>query len=284
VPDSVAVGVVFFVYLAVAGVAVGRRRASPRDRRDESRRAQGASHVVAAAAVLILASIVLTRLPPAAWRTHALNWLPGAYLLAGYWLPARLPRRFSPRLERLLAEADRGFFEAGLRHVVARAPRLLLEYLEAAYLCCYVVVPLGLVWLYAAGASGRSDQFWTAVLAAALPCYGLLPWLETRPPRSVEEMRAIASRRLIVRRANLLVLNRASVGANTFPSGHAAASIAAALAIGETGPLAGAVFGAISLSIAAGAVVGRYHYALDTVIGLLAGVLGFLVSVAASPH
>jgi len=54
---------------------------------------------------------------------------------------------------------------------------------------------------------------------------------------------------------------------NTFPSGHAAASIAIALAVGSHVLFAGAVLGIVAVSIAAGSVIGRYHYAADVIAG-----------------
>jgi membrane-associated phospholipid phosphatase len=119
------------------------------------------------------------------------------------------------------------------------------------------------------------------VLLAALPCYGLLPWLETQPPRSIEGGQATEARNPVLRRANLGLLRVASVQANTFPSGHAAASTAAGLALVPVSPLAGAAFLAIALSIAIASVVGRYHYTLDAVLGVLAGVVAFALSRAA---
>jgi membrane-associated phospholipid phosphatase len=63
------------------------------------------------------------------------------------------------------------------------------------------------------------------------------------------------------------VLRRASIHANTFPSAHVAASLAAALAVLRHQPGAGVVFLWIAASIAAGAVLRRYHFALDVVAG-----------------
>jgi len=46
------------------------------------------------------------------------------------------------------------------------------------------------------------------------------------------------------------VLNRASIQVNTFPSGHVAAALASALAVGALFPMAGTVIGLLALSIA----------------------------------
>jgi hypothetical protein len=201
--------------------------------------------------------------------------MPLVYLLFGYWLPALLVREPNVGLERRLLEVDHTLFGAhGLEVFERRAPRVLIEYLELAYLLCYAVVPAGFACLLLAGYPADAlDTFWLVVLLAAFICYGLLPWLPTRAPRAVEppghEMRSS------IRGLNLAVLNRASVQWNTFPSGHTAASLATALAVGIHMPFAGAVLAVVALSIAAGSVVGRYHYAADAIIGAAVAVLAF---------
>lgn len=226
---------------------------------------------------LVFAGVGLLAAPPAPWRNVVLDWLPGVYLLAGYWLPAQLRGRPGRRLQELLLATDRVFFEWGFARLVERAPRLLLEYLEAAYLCCYLTVPAALAWAYFSGHREEADPFWTAVLLSALPCYGLVACCQTRSPREVERP-PIRSRPLVIRRWNLVVLDRASIHLNTFPSGHAAASFAAALAVGAVMPAAGGVLGALAISIAVASVAGRYHYALDAACGALLAIAAFAIS------
>jgi membrane-associated phospholipid phosphatase len=204
--------------------------------------------------------------------------MPLVYLLIGYWLPALLVTRPNVHIERWLLEMDHYFFDVdGLRRFELRAPRLVIEYLELAYLLCYVVVPAGYLWLRLAGFHDHLDRFWSTVLLAAFLCYGVLPWMPTRAPRAVEGDRS--NWRSAVRRVNLAVLSRGSVQWNTFPSGHTAASIATALAAGAHLPIAGAVLGIVAVSIAIGSVVGRYHYAADAIAGALVAILAFALTV-----
>ena len=79
----------------------------------------------------------------------------------------------------------------------------------------------------------------------------------------------------------MAVLNRASVQWNTFPSGHTAASLATALAVAGDIPVAGVVFGVVAVSIAAGSVVGRYHYAADALAGAVVAVIALVMVTAA---
>ena len=219
-------------------------------------------------AVATLLSILFVGMP---------HIMPLIYLLVGYWLPALLVRTPNLRFERLLLDVDHTLFGIdGLARFERRAPRLMLEYLELAYLLCYAVVPAGYLVLVATGHDGEAiDRFWSCVLLAAFICYGLLPWLPTRAPRAVEARREAA--RSAIRQLNLSVLNRASVQWNTFPSGHTAASLATALAVGAYMPAAGVVLGLVAFSIAAGSVAGRYHYAADAIAGAAAAVLAFVM-------
>jgi membrane-associated phospholipid phosphatase len=70
--------------------------------------------------------------------------------------------------------------------------------------------------------------------------------------------------------------------ANTFPSGHVAASAAIAIALLWLSPWWGIVFAVIALGIAGGCIVGRYHYAIDVVAALLlAGTVFVLLNLRA---
>ena len=247
-----AVTLAYFAYLAA--VAVARRRVKP----------------------LIVSLLMLVWVFFVGMRSV----LPVLYLLAGYWLPALLVRTSNTPFERSLLAFDRRIFGGhGLDVFVRTAPRAVLEYFEFAYLLCYAVVPLGFAWLVLTGSEERAGMFWSTVLLASFSCYGLLPWLPTRAPRAVEP--PAPRRLLVVRSLNLLVLDRASVQWNTFPSGHTAASVAAALAVGSASPEAGIALGFVAASIAIGSVVGRYHYAADAIGGALVAVAAFIMASAA---
>ena len=56
--------------------------------------------------------------------------------------------------------------------------------LELSYLLCYVLVPVAFVFVWANG-TADVDRFWTAVLLSGFLCYGSLPWLVSRPPRTL---------------------------------------------------------------------------------------------------
>ena len=223
--------------------------------------------LVDAAAVLWLSGTHGT-----AWSV-ARDWIPGLHLVIGYWLSGAFFIEPSRALEAWLAGLDDIVFTRwGLDRLAAVGPRWLLEYLEASYLAVYPFVPVGFAIVFF-GASGEPmaarNGFWTQVLLAGFTCYGLHPWLQSRPPSALGVHTGITARRLAVRRLNLAILGRASVQANTVPSGHAATSAVIALAAGALVPSALLPLSIVAVSIAVASVVGRYHYAFDSAAGIL---------------
>ena len=224
-------------------------------------------------------AVVIAVLTIAAFGTGAIwlrDWAPLLYIPIGYWLPALLVTGTDPVFERRLLAFDHRWLGENVTSISERAPRLVVHLLELAYLCVYPMVPVGFAILYFSGLGEESDRFSTAVLLAVFGCYGVLPWLPTRPPRAIEGASVQSSG--LVRQANLRVLGAVSIQLNTFPSGHAAASLATALAVGARLPLAGLALGLLALAIAIGSVVGRYHYAADALTGAALALLGFVIS------
>jgi membrane-associated phospholipid phosphatase len=103
----------------------------------------------------------------------------------------------------------------------------------------------------------------------------LLPFIQLLPPRLVDGTDVSTNRSLHLRRFNLWLVRRVSHEANTFPSGHVAASAAIALVLLRFSPLAGIVFAFIAVGIAAGCIVGRYHYIVDVVAAFVLAAMVF---------
>lgn len=85
------------------------------------------------------------------------DWMPGLYVLFAYWIPGLLVDRPHLPLERRLEALDAALLP-GIDRVAARAPRLLLEGLELAYLCCYPLVPCAFAWLASQGRIDHADR------------------------------------------------------------------------------------------------------------------------------
>ncbi len=208
------------------------------------------------------------------WGFTIRNWLPAGTMLIAYWQAGQFYMEPSERLQSWLQSFDDRLGQA-LRHLRPLIEsRLIAKYLEIAYLFAYPFVPLALAVLLLSGPGRNADYFWSVVILASYSCYGSLPFAPSLPPRltpdaGVDSLRKWKSKH---RRVNLWVLDRLGIGANTFPSAHVAATFAASLVLLETVPLAGWIFLCLSVSIAVSAVVRRYHFFADAVLGALLAV------------
>jgi len=195
-------------------------------------------------------------------------WLPFLYITLGYWIPVPLvPSRRGHAFERWLVRSDES-----LRGFAGALPRWLAHIVEFGYLTCFPLIPISFAVTWIAGTNEDVARFWTAVLIAGYGCYVTLPWLVSRPPRLLEGAPAPAEPSR-VSRANVFVLGRVSHNLNTFPSGHVAVTMAAAISAGAVSPVGGLVLGLFATGVAVGAVVGRYHYVIDVLIGVALGVV-----------
>lgn len=237
---------VFFVYLAVAAVVRGVRHG-------------GRERALVAAMAGLLLSIVSDRTSDIRILHEWL--LPPILLLTAYWGTGALFVAPMPAVERPLRGLDRAL---GVRSIASRTPRPVAEVLEIAYSGVYPAIPVAL-WI-ALQTGTRADHFWAVVLFSDYICFGCLPWIQSRPPRELEEEPPWRSR---WRTVNLQILDSSSVGVNTFPSGHAAEGLACALLVTSASWPVVAAFLVNAAAISAGAVFGRYHYAADALCGWL---------------
>ncbi|MBS1823389.1 MAG: phosphatase PAP2 family protein [Acidobacteria bacterium] len=149
--------------------------------------------------------------------------------------------------------------------------------LEMSYLSCYPLVPLGLAAIYAAGLRDKANGFWIVLLIATYICYAITPFVPAFPPRSlINEQPATTAPPNRGRLFNGWILQHGSIHAISFPSAHVASAFAIACVLLFYAPLFGAVFLIIAIMISLGAVIGRYHYALDVILGAVTALIVFL--------
>jgi len=197
------------------------------------------------------------------------DWLPVPTMAVAYWQSGCFFQKANARLQGWFEVLERKLLRLLRVDLTRWAQTWVGAGLELAYALCYPVVPLGLGALYVAGFKDASDKYWSVVLLSAYPCYLLLLFVQLLPPRLVERTDEAGARRRNVRTFNLWLVRRITHEANTFPSGHVAASVAIALVLLRFVPMAGIVFTLIALGIAVGCVVGRYHYVIDVGAALL---------------
>jgi membrane-associated phospholipid phosphatase len=162
----------------------------------------------------------------------------------------------------------------GVRGLSQRTPRVLAEVLEAAYAGVYLLVPLALWVRHLYLPSPDAGRFWAVVLITDFVCFGVLPWVQTRPPRALEAGEPWAS---TIRGFNLRLLGATSIQVNTFPSGHAAEGLAAFLLVISAPAGVGALMLLAALAVSAGAVLGRYHFLADALAGWAVAIVVFAV-------
>ena len=204
--------------------------------------------------------------------TNARAWIPHVYLVLGYWVPALLvPAASKPSFEAWLLRT-----EAAWRPHMIRVPAWAVHGLELSYLMCYVLVPSVFAVVWSQGTEVQIDRFWLSVLPSGYACYSTLPWLLSRPPRLLQA--AAAEARPAIASMNALLLAHVSHQLITFPSGHGAVATAAALTVFPVWPPAGVAMGIMAAGIAVGAVIGRYHFGIDVLLGAVIGIVAVLVS------
>jgi membrane-associated phospholipid phosphatase len=210
-------------------------------------------------AIAGIASIVALR------STALRDWLPLVFIPLAYFQTGQFVLPLNQKFQSVLESID--------RKLVFTLPPPIMFVFELSYLFCYPLVPAGLVALYLIGMGRFAGEFWNTVLPPAYLCYATFPFIQTLPPRAIEDRVPWQPRRTEMRKVNLFVLRHVSIQANTFPSGHVAASVAVALALSAHSTVVGIAFLVVAICIAAGAFFGRYHYAIDVLIGALLAVI-----------
>jgi membrane-associated phospholipid phosphatase len=253
------IALAFFVHLAVAALI----RHLPPSRR-----------LAVWLGALVMGGVVvaLSRLDGSVAR----DWAPGVYLLAGYYLSGRTFVEPMPHVEAWLIAWDWRLL-GDPRERFASWPRGIIALFDIAYIGCFLLVPAGYAALAISGRSDLADRYWTMVLGAELAAFAPLPYLQTRPPYALEaaaKQSSAASERI-----SLTFMKHGTTGANTLPSGHAAGSLAVALAVIEALPALGVILLILALVIAVATIVARAHYIVDVVTGLALAVVFWIVVV-----
>lgn len=198
------------------------------------------------------------------------DWLPAPLLMIVYWQAGLFIGRPNEKFQRKLNRYDQKIFASLLRpRALHWKHRWIANYFEFAYLFCYPLVPSGMGVLYLSHLRTQADQYWTILLPSTYSCYVLIPFVQTLPPRILDFGRMLPIRSSPLRNFNLWILRHLSIQLNTFPSAHVASTMAASLVLLDVGFAFGLVFLTISISIAIGAVLGRYHYTVDVVLAAI---------------
>ncbi len=233
-------------------------------------------------ACILLAALFLPELVGAYSASIVRDWLPCLLVFLFYRQAGQFVTRPKLELEAQLERLDLILVAPCLEWCMRQsfAP-WILNYLEASYLSYYPVMPFSAAALYLSGRRSEADLLWTVVLLATCASCGMLAFVPTRPPRLMGEKWSASLGSGKLRALNLWILRRGSVQTNTFPSGHVAIAAACSLALWKVGLLwIGLALLVVAVSIALGAVGGRYHYSADVILGFIAAGAALLAGVA----
>ena len=216
--------------------------------------------LIAASAIAAGAVLVIAHAAPAIVR----DWAPLAYILAGYFLSGYLFAAPSGSIESWLVEWDRRLLGDPSTRFVSW-PRPLLAGFELIYMGCFLLVPGGAAILVFTGHASHVDHYWTLVMGAEFAAFAPLAFIQTRPPWALER-KPMLTDPAIHQLASRMV-QHLTIRVNTFPSGHAAGSVAVALAVAGALPWTGGLLIVLATAICVACVVGRYHYVVDVIAG-----------------
>jgi membrane-associated phospholipid phosphatase len=200
---------------------------------------------------------------------------PLVYILAGYFLSGYLFASPSIATERWLMAWDRRLLGDPLTRFGAW-PRLLVASLEIVYMGCFLLIPAGAALLALTDHAALIDRYWTMVIGAEFAAFAPLAFIQTRPPWALERKPELADP--AIHRLASQMVQHLTIRVNTFPSGHAAGSLAVALAVIGTLPWTGVVLLSLAAAVCVACVVGRYHYAVDVGAGGAVALVLWLVN------
>jgi membrane-associated phospholipid phosphatase len=161
------------------------------------------------------------------------------------------------------------------------APRLpffaLSEALHLAYAAYYLLVYLPPIALYL---RGRRDEFLATVLALTFVygvCFVTYALLPVDGPRYL--VGPAAAPEGPIRTFVLALLDQGSSRGTAFPSSHVAASVVASLCALQYQRRVGVLVAIVTAALTVATVYGGFHYAVDALVGVILGALGWLASV-----
>jgi membrane-associated phospholipid phosphatase len=210
------------------------------------------------------------------------DWLTVPLFLIPYWQTGQFFLQPDPATQRRLLAFDQRLLP-GIASTSGTGRTRIGFILEMAYLSCYPLVPLGLLAIYLTDHRSYVAAFWFVVLISTYLCYAITPFVPAFPPRSLvaESAAEPANQAKSTNKGRIFnrwILRHGSIHAISFPSAHVASAFAVALVLLRCSLPAGLLFLLIAIAISLGAVIGRYHYALDVLLGAVVPLLVFLAS------
>lgn len=172
---------------------------------------------------------------------------------------------------------ERALFGYPATELAASMPWLWVsEPLHLAYFLYYPLIYVPPLVLFLRGAHDDFEQAVTALVGTFVLCFAIFTVFPVQGPRYLVGSPAPPG---WMRETVLRVLEAGSSRGAAFPSSHVAVAVAQVGMAWRRGSRLTPVYGMVTLLLAAGAVYGGFHYAVDAVAGVIVG----LAVVAAAP-
>jgi hypothetical protein len=228
---------------------------------------QASSLALAVPVLLVAIARAAARSCGGRW-TIVRDWLPVPLVLVAYFSVDWVAWPHGDyELENRFVRWDRALMDDwGLRRAIESLGPVLPALLEAVLLAVYLILPLGITYLYARRQRDRIDTFLFPFLMGTLAAFAVLPHYPTEAPRLVFAGIDVPPIDTAIRRVNLWILDRWSIESSVLPNPGVALALSAALAMRIAAPERRGMWGALlmfTLLAWAGSVYGRYHYAVD---------------------
>lgn len=217
----------------------------------------------------------------------ARDWAPLALTLVAYremdWFT---PLAWDHHLEFRWIEWDRSLLDTwGMQPAIESLGALLPSYLEFCYLLVYAVGPFTVAVLYLERRRDRVNQVLFLYLLGTLLAYALFPYFPSQPPRTLFAGSDLPNVTTALRRFNLWIVNGYGIHSSVFPSAHVSSAFSAGWALLLYLPdrkRYGVGMLIYAMSVAVGAVYGRYHYGVDVLAGFGVSVVAAGIVLAAN--
>jgi membrane-associated phospholipid phosphatase len=217
----------------------------------------------------------------------ARDWAPLALTLVAYremdWFT---PLAWDHHLEFRWIEWDRSLLDTwGMQPAIESMGALLPSYLEFCYLLVYAVGPFTVAVLYLERRRDRVNQVLFLYLLGTLLAYALFPYFPSQPPRTLFAGSDLPNVTTALRRFNLWIVNGYGIHSSVFPSAHVSSAFSAGWALLLYLPdrkRYGVGMLIYAMSVAVGAVYGRYHYGVDVLAGFGVSVVAAGIVLAAN--
>ena len=206
------------------------------------------------------------------------DWYALTTILLFYWGVAPLTRMVFQGLfdDEIVRWENRLFSGQPSTYLSARFPSVILsEYLHLCYLSYYAISVLLAAMLYF---QGKREAFYETLFAELLTFNVCLIWYIFMPvagPRyDLEKIKGRLSGGILFRLTHA-ILSRASSKGTAFPSSHAAIAAIVLLCAARYDLMSFVILFPFCTGLVVGTVYGRFHYALDAIVGTLLGILMF---------